>query len=38
MLRYGKNLSKQELEDMIAAHDLTKNNKLSYEEFKTMMI
>lgn len=38
MLRYGKNLTEQELEAMIEAHDLTKNHKLNYEEFKTMMI
>ena len=38
MLRYGKNLTENELEEMIAAHDLTKNHKLNYEEFKTMMI
>ena len=38
MMRYGKNLSEAELEEMIAAHDLTNNKKLNFEEFKEMML
>ena len=38
MLRYGKNLTEAELEEMITGHDLTKNKKLNFEEFKTMMM
>lgn len=38
MMRYGKNLSEAEVEEMIAAHDLTKNKRLNFEEFKEMML
>lgn len=38
MGKAGKQISKEELSDILKKHDYEKNNVITFEEFKTMML